>query len=115
MKQAREDARHTRTLLASCPAAHSPSCLVPPPPSLALLPLRSHMPAVTQCSTEELKPLLRALLALQHAAARATDYSCPYLAVRDKYRSHVWFCVSTTTPFDRLPLALLEAASAAGR
>ena len=68
------------------------------------------MPAVVRCSTNDLKPLMRSLLALQRAAASAADYSSPYLAVRDKYRSHAWFCVSTVTPFDRLPLSLLEAA-----
>ena len=34
-------------------------------------------------------------------------------AVRDKYRTHAWFCVGNTTPFDRLPSVLLNGTEAA--
>ncbi len=34
-------------------------------------------------------------------------------AVRDKYRTHAWFCVANTTPFDRLPSVLLSGAEPA--
>lgn len=33
--------------------------------------------------------------------------------MRDKYRTHAWFCVANTTPFDRLPSVLLNGTEAA--
>lgn len=33
--------------------------------------------------------------------------------MRDKYRTHAWFCVGNTTPFDRLPAVLLSGAEPA--
>ncbi|PSC70498.1 Peptide chain release factor 1 [Micractinium conductrix] len=56
----------------------------------------SHLPAVTKCTADALKPCMRQLLALQQAAHAAPDYSSPYLAVRDKYAAHHWFCVAAT-------------------
>lgn len=38
------------------------------------------MPAVTNYSTDDLKPCMRQLLALQRAAHAATDYASPFMA-----------------------------------
>uniref|UniRef100_UPI0025A156BA cyclin family protein n=1 Tax=Klebsiella pneumoniae TaxID=573 RepID=UPI0025A156BA len=71
----------------------------------------SHLPVVAGSSVEDLKPCMRRLLALQRAAHDATDYMSPYLAVRDKYSSHQWFCVARVQPYDRLPSSLLGVAA----
>lgn len=67
---------------ASCYPAplRSPRPGLAPPPSTRPPPLCSHLPAVTHYSTDDLKPCMRQLLALQRAAHLATDYASPYLA-----------------------------------
>lgn len=62
------------------------------------------MPSITGYSADELRPVTRRLLALQRAAYSARDFGSPYVAVRDKYRSHQWFCAAAATPFACLPL-----------
>lgn len=51
--------------------------------TVSKLPIRppcSHMPSVTNYSTDDLKPCMRQLLALQRSAHAATDFASPYLA-----------------------------------
>lgn len=66
-----------------------------------------HLAAVTQYSVDDLKPCMRRMLALQRLAHEAAGHTSPYLAVRDKYSSHQWLSVATTTPFSGLPSGLL--------
>jgi hypothetical protein len=44
---------------------------------------------------------------LRRHSALTAPFMCLPSAVRDKYRGHQWFCVSNTTPFDKLPSTLL--------